>query len=105
MSSHLSTLLSGPKESHTQTEAPLAFLHTSTANHNHLYTPTAKEKDLCTLNEVKTLPPSHLETAIYSHSSPPSANFQVASSFQTQHRIEVKIHLHEEKQDKQNIIQ
>lgn len=71
----------------------------------------AKEKDLCTLNEVKTVPlnawhaSSHLQTAIYSHSSPRSANFQVASSCQTQHRIEVKIRLYEEKQDKQNIIQ
>lgn len=52
----LSTLLSGPKDSHTQTEASLAFLHTSTANHNHLCTPTANEKGLCTLNEVKTVP-------------------------------------------------
>lgn len=90
--------MSGPKDSHTQAEASLAFLHTSTANHNHLCTPTANEKGLCTLNEVKTvplnfppppdtLPPPYKQ--LYTATPSPSANYQVASSFQTQHRAEV----------------
>lgn len=44
VSSHCQPFFSGPKDSHTQTEASLAFLHTNTANHNHLCTPTANEK-------------------------------------------------------------
>lgn len=38
VSSHRHPFLSGPKDSHVQTEASLAFLHTCTANHNHLCT-------------------------------------------------------------------
>lgn len=95
----------------------MAFLHTSTANHNHLCTPTANEKGLCTLNEVKTVPLNtpltHFLPPTNSYIQPPppppqSANYQVASSFQTQHRIEVikrvysKTRLYEKNKTKQN---
>lgn len=61
--------MSGPKDSHKQTEASLAFLQTSNGQlqPTYIYTPMTNEKGLFTDIEVKTVPPTkgHMISPIY----------------------------------------
>lgn len=80
LSSHCENIVvSGPKDSHTQTEASLAFLQTSNGQLQPTYVqPTTDEKGLFTDIEVKTAPPTcgHMISPIYKHLCTASLTFK-----------------------------